>query len=275
MGGSPTSPSTGRSGPQATPPGRDAAGKRPLPALQAAFRAIGHQLPDSGPPTSCRRRSARPCSAVSLRRWCSSGPAGSMHTRIVWRGGETTTLEVPVAVGALTDLPTAPQMAQQMRGLFAEGKSDDEMARQLTQHGSRSPSQPSVLPSTVKGIRLTLGLMQQRSQSHPRTDHRVPDRTATGQGVGHHPPLGVSPDQARHGRHHSRCRHGALSVSRYAADAGGLSAVTGGTAHRSALLSSASPPSQTRRGSGEFPEGASAPRRSHTCGGRSRINTSQ
>ena len=42
------------------------------------------------------------------------------------------------------------------------------MARQLTQHGYRSPSRPAVLPSTVKGIRLKLGLMQQRSQSHPR-----------------------------------------------------------------------------------------------------------
>jgi hypothetical protein len=42
------------------------------------------------------------------------------------------------------------------------------MARQLTQHGYRSPSRPLVLPSTVKGIRLKLGLMQQRSQSHPR-----------------------------------------------------------------------------------------------------------
>jgi hypothetical protein len=59
-------------------------------------------------------------------------------------------------------------MAQQIRVLFAEGTSDDEMARQLTQHGYRSPSRPSVLPSTVKGIRLKLGLMQHRSQSHPR-----------------------------------------------------------------------------------------------------------
>jgi hypothetical protein len=69
---------------------------------------------------------------------------------------------------ALTDLPTAHEMAQQIRVLFAEGTSDDEMARQLTQQGYRSPSQPSVLPSTVKGLRLKLGLMQHRSQSHPR-----------------------------------------------------------------------------------------------------------
>src|SRR5438876_1237236 len=91
-----------------------------------------------------------------------------IHTRIVWRGGETTPWEIPVAVGALTDLPTAHAMAQQIRVLFAEGQSDDAMARQLTQQGYRSPSQPSVLPSTVQGMRLTLGLMQNRSQSHPR-----------------------------------------------------------------------------------------------------------
>src|SRR5262249_53115543 len=76
--------------------------------------------------------------------------------------------EVPVAVGALTALPGAHEMAQQIRGLFAEGTNDDERARQLTQHGYRSPSRPAVLPSTVKGIRRKLGLMQNRSQSHPR-----------------------------------------------------------------------------------------------------------
>jgi hypothetical protein len=90
------------------------------------------------------------------------------HTRIVWRGGETTTFEVPVAVGALTDLPTAPEMAQQMRVLFAAGTRDDESAQQLTRHGYRSPRRPTVLPSTVKGIRLKLGRMQHRAQSPPR-----------------------------------------------------------------------------------------------------------
>jgi hypothetical protein len=87
---------------------------------------------------------------------------------MVWRGGETTTFEVPVAVGALTDLPTAPEMAPQIRVLLAAGTSADEMARQLTQHGSRSPSRPAVWPSTVQGIRLKLGLMPHRSPSHPR-----------------------------------------------------------------------------------------------------------
>jgi hypothetical protein len=91
-----------------------------------------------------------------------------VHTRLVWRGGETPTFEGPVAVGALTDLPGAHEMAPPMRVLFAAGTSDAAMARPLTQPGYRAPSRPAVLPSTVKGLRLKLGLMPQRSPAHPR-----------------------------------------------------------------------------------------------------------
>lgn len=139
------------------------------PALQAAFRAIGQQLPalwSTDVLSQTQRKALLRCliDKVVIQR----ARRDQVHTRIVWRGGETTTFEVPVAVGALTDLPTAHEMAQQIRVLFAAGTSDDEIAQQLTRHGYRSPSRPAVLPSTVKGIRLKLGLMQNRSQSHPR-----------------------------------------------------------------------------------------------------------
>src|SRR5712664_1361547 len=139
------------------------------PALQAAFRAIGQKLPELWSRdvlSQAQRKALLRCliDKVVIQR----ARRDQIHTRLIWRGGETTTFEVPVAVGALTDLPGAHEMAQQIRVLFAEGKSDDEIARQLTQHGYRSPSRPAVLPSTVKGIRLKLGLMQHRSQSHPR-----------------------------------------------------------------------------------------------------------
>jgi len=139
------------------------------PALQAACRAIGQKLParwSRDVLSQAQRQAFLRClidTVVSQRARRAQRP-----TRILWRGGETTTFEVPVAVGALTDLPGAHEMAQQMRGLCAEGKSDDERARQLPPHGERSPSRPSVLPSTVKGLRLTLGLMPHRSPSPPR-----------------------------------------------------------------------------------------------------------
>ena len=139
------------------------------PALPAACRAMGQPLPALWPPAvlSPAQRQALLRGLIDKvvlqRAW-----RAQMHTRLVWRGGETTTCEVPVAVGARTALPGAPEMAQQMRGRCAAGTSDDAMARQLPPHGSRSPSRPAVLPSTVQGIRLKLGLMQNRSQSHPR-----------------------------------------------------------------------------------------------------------
>src|SRR5437870_1209088 len=139
------------------------------PALQAAFRAIGQKLPElwsTDVLSQTQRKAVLRC--LIDKGVIQRARRDQVHTRIGWRGGETTTFEVPVAVGALTDRPTAPEMAQQIRGLFAAGTSDDEIARQLTQHGYRSPSRPTVLPSTVKDIRLKLGLMQHRSQSHPR-----------------------------------------------------------------------------------------------------------
>jgi hypothetical protein len=142
------------------------------PTLQAAFRTVGQKLPElwaTDVLSQPQRKALLRCliDKVVIQR----ARRDQIHTRIVWRGGETTTFEVPVTVGALRDLPSAHEMAQQIRMLFAEGKSDKEMAQQLTQQGYRSPSQPYVLPSTVQGIRLKLGLMQNRSQSHPR---RVP-----------------------------------------------------------------------------------------------------
>jgi hypothetical protein len=115
------------------------------PTLQAAFRALGHKVPELWPTevlSQVPRQALLRCliDQVVLQR----ARREQIHTRMVWRGGETTTFEVPVAGGARTDLPGAHEMAQQIRGLFAAGTSDDAMARQLTQHGSRSPSRPAV-----------------------------------------------------------------------------------------------------------------------------------
>jgi excisionase family DNA binding protein len=92
----------------------------------------------------------------------------AVHTRIVWKGGATTTFDVPVTVGAFAALSGAREMEQQILALFAAGHSDVAIAAQLTQQGYRSPQRPQVLPSTVQTIRLKHGLMQTRHQSHPR-----------------------------------------------------------------------------------------------------------
>lgn len=174
------------------------------PARQAACRAMGQRLPElwtTDVLSQAQRQALLRCliDKVVLQR----ARRDQRHTRMVWRGGETTTCEVPVAVGTLTDLPGAHEMAPQIRVLCAEGTSDDAIAQQLTQHGYRSPSRPSVWPSTVQGIRLKLGLMQQRSQAHPRRvagDLTVPQLARV---------LGVTPHWGYH-----QSKRGTMTISR-------------------------------------------------------------
>jgi hypothetical protein len=87
---------------------------------------------------------------------------------MVWRGGETTTLHIPVPVGSLKDLAGAPEMERLVLERSAQGISDEAIARELTEQGSRSPMHPFVLPSTVPLLRLKHGQFRVRSQSHPR-----------------------------------------------------------------------------------------------------------
>jgi hypothetical protein len=91
-----------------------------------------------------------------------------VQTRIVWQGGETTTLHVPVPVGAWADLTGAAHMEQIIVEQSTQGVSDAEIAAQLTEQGYRSPQRREMLPNTVKIIRLRHRIFQQRHQSHPR-----------------------------------------------------------------------------------------------------------
>ncbi len=87
-----------------------------------------------------------------------------VQARIVWKGGDTTTLSIPVPVGALKDLTGAEEMERIILERSAAGVLDETIAQELTKLGHRSPMSQIVLPSTVKSIRLR----HKRSQSHPR-----------------------------------------------------------------------------------------------------------
>jgi hypothetical protein len=91
-----------------------------------------------------------------------------VQVRIVWRGGATTDLQVPVPVGALADLAGAKEMERIILERSRQGAPDEVIAAELTAQGYRSPMRLVVLPSTVKSIRLKHGIFQVRSQSHPR-----------------------------------------------------------------------------------------------------------
>jgi DNA invertase Pin-like site-specific DNA recombinase len=140
------------------------------PELKEAFTAIGQKLPqiwDQGVLTQQHKKALLRCliDKVVVHRLA----PGRIHVRIVWQGGDTTTIEVPVPTKAFADTPMAIEMEKIIVGLSREGKLDEEIAEHLTSLGHRSPMQPDcVLPSTVKTIRLKHRIFQKKSQSHPR-----------------------------------------------------------------------------------------------------------
>lgn len=97
----------------------------------------------------------------------------TLQVRIVWRGGDTTAAAVPVTVGSLARLSSAKRMETAILRLAKAGHTDAEIAAVLTQQGHRSPKHATVLPSTVRILRLRHRLFRKRSQSHPR---RIPGR---------------------------------------------------------------------------------------------------
>jgi len=147
-----------------------------LPALsaemQAAFTNIGQNLPqlwEQDILTQAQKKALLRClvDKVVIQK------QGRDHVcvRIVWKGGETTTREVPLPVGALADLAGGQEMERLIVELSTNGVADDMIAEQLTALGHRSPMRPTVLASTVKTIRLRHHIFQKRSQSHPRRVH--------------------------------------------------------------------------------------------------------
>lgn len=91
-----------------------------------------------------------------------------VRTRIIWKGGETTTKDLSVPVKSLAALSKAKELETLIVELAQKDIPDQDIAEQLTQSGFRSPARLTLLPSTVKRIRLQHGIMIKEHQSHPR-----------------------------------------------------------------------------------------------------------
>jgi hypothetical protein len=91
-----------------------------------------------------------------------------VQTRVVWRGGATTSDVIRVTVGRFAWLSGAADMEAAIKRMAAEGHSDAAIAEHLTEMGHRSPRADKVLESTVRLARLRLGILRTAHQSHPR-----------------------------------------------------------------------------------------------------------
>src|SRR5262249_18815628 len=126
------------------------------PQLRQALQQAGRQLPELWARadffSQVQRKALLRCliDKVVVQR---SAP-DTVQVRIVWRGGETTSAALPVTVGALARLSAAPQLEKEILQLAKRGKTDREIATLLTRAGYRSPKHATVLPSTVRSVRL-------------------------------------------------------------------------------------------------------------------------
>jgi DNA invertase Pin-like site-specific DNA recombinase len=80
--------------------------------------------------------------------------------RIVWRGGEDTTLTVDTSAHALRDLSGIGAMRARVLELAQAGLPDAEIALTLTREGFRSPLRDVMLASTVRKLRLRAGVLR-------------------------------------------------------------------------------------------------------------------
>jgi DNA invertase Pin-like site-specific DNA recombinase len=102
--------------------------------LKAAFSAIGQKLPQIWDQeellSTPKKKALLRCliDKVVIRRTAPD----QVQARIVWQGGATTTLQVPVTVGALTSLSNFSAMEQLIVDLSQQGKLDEEIADHLT-----------------------------------------------------------------------------------------------------------------------------------------------
>lgn len=149
----------------------------PAPKLSAklrkAFEAIGQKLPEVWHQdllSQSQRKALLRCliDKVVIHR----SRRDTAQTRIVWQGGEVTTLELPIPVGSWNELSNSAELEQTILDLHHQGLDDETIAQRLTAQGYRSPLDTTqLLTNTVKCLRLKHKVFVTRSQSHPR---RIP-----------------------------------------------------------------------------------------------------
>ena len=135
--------------------------------LKEAFSAIGKHLPEVWEQLSREHQKALLRCLIDkiVVHRCKRD---TLQLRIVWRGGETTSQKIPISVGSFAELSGSEEMEQFIIDKSRQGQLDEKIAEHLTALGYRSPQRMTVLPSTVRTIRLKHRIFQVRSQSHPR-----------------------------------------------------------------------------------------------------------
>jgi hypothetical protein len=143
--------------------------------LKATFTAIGQKLPEVWNENLLSQQQKKALVRCLIEKVIIHRIAPDLLlTRIVWKGGQTTTFKVPTTVGSFADLSGAEEMERLVAKLFKEGNTDKQIARYLTELGHRSPQKKHVVPSTVQTIRHRHGLLWGGRVKGASRAHNVP-----------------------------------------------------------------------------------------------------
>jgi DNA invertase Pin-like site-specific DNA recombinase len=94
-----------------------------------------------------------------------------VHTRIVWKGGAVSEVDVALPVRTLRAMPGYEALVKETLSLEAQGLSDQEIARTLTESGHRSLQGRGITALTVERIRREQGRLHRYRCSRAR---RIP-----------------------------------------------------------------------------------------------------
>jgi hypothetical protein len=141
-----------------------------LPAdLKARFQNVGQHLPQlwaEGLIKPVHQKALLRCliDKVVMRR----SAHDQIEVRVIWKGGDYTTLTVLVTVGAFNRLSNAAAMERLIVDESQKGTSDEDIVRLLNAQGFRSPKRKEVLLSTVRSIRYKYRILHCPYQARPQ-----------------------------------------------------------------------------------------------------------
>jgi DNA invertase Pin-like site-specific DNA recombinase len=137
------------------------------PAMRKILERLGQRLPELWPQLpAARQKQLLRClidKAVMHRT-----QSDAVTIRVVWKGGYASSATVAVPVRTMDKLSQFNQMQQEVVRLSAQGHSDAEVAKRLSRAGFRSPTSTTVLPGTVRELRLRHNVLLRPPHSHPR-----------------------------------------------------------------------------------------------------------
>jgi len=91
-----------------------------------------------------------------------------VRVRVVWRGGQTTTVEMRVPVNSFARLSDWKQIQDTVAHLAREGQTDEQIAAALTANGHRAPLGGEINVATVRKIRFRNRVLRYPKKSRPR-----------------------------------------------------------------------------------------------------------